>query len=231
MVNVNGRQRASSSWSWEKARPPPFTLPSRSFAQIGGAAWWRMRAALISSPTLCNCDWKRSVLRLELSYLDDTHSIDPTRCFQSGEKHFLDYVFFQPLRHTSSRHHLQGEANADSSRSCGHIRRLMWCVAVMMRLGCNGNGKYSLKESEVMDIVPYWGWKAASVQPVLNAAGRDTWAGVTVSRMLRRRIAYVDPSSGKDILGNRSLCFIFICAFGLVTLLQQILYGKNYIKR
>ncbi|XP_072310746.1 alpha-2,8-sialyltransferase 8E isoform X4 [Eucyclogobius newberryi] len=48
--------------------------------------------------------------------------------------------------------------------------------------------------------------------------------------MLRRRMGYVDPSSGKDILGNRSLCFIFICAFGLVTLLQQILYGKNYIK-
>uniref|UniRef100_A0A665W396 Alpha-2,8-sialyltransferase 8E n=1 Tax=Echeneis naucrates TaxID=173247 RepID=A0A665W396_ECHNA len=49
--------------------------------------------------------------------------------------------------------------------------------------------------------------------------------------MLRRRMGYSDPSSGKDILGNRSLCFIFICAFGLVTLLQQILYGKNYIKR
>ncbi|XP_069370303.1 alpha-2,8-sialyltransferase 8E isoform X3 [Paralichthys olivaceus] len=48
--------------------------------------------------------------------------------------------------------------------------------------------------------------------------------------MLRRRMGYADPSSGKDILGNRSLCFIFICAFGLVTLLQQILYGKNYIK-
>uniref|UniRef100_A0A3P8TWC3 Alpha-2,8-sialyltransferase 8E n=1 Tax=Amphiprion percula TaxID=161767 RepID=A0A3P8TWC3_AMPPE len=44
-------------------------------------------------------------------------------------------------------------------------------------------------------------------------------------------MGYSDPSSGKDILGNRSLCFIFICAFGLVTLLQQILYGKNYIKR
>ncbi|XP_034457747.1 alpha-2,8-sialyltransferase 8E isoform X3 [Hippoglossus hippoglossus] len=48
--------------------------------------------------------------------------------------------------------------------------------------------------------------------------------------MLRRRMGYADPSSGKDILGNRSLCFIFICAFGLVTLLQQILYGKNYVK-
>ncbi|KAM9735569.1 alpha-2,8-sialyltransferase 8E isoform 3-T3 [Menidia menidia] len=48
--------------------------------------------------------------------------------------------------------------------------------------------------------------------------------------MLRRRMAYADPSSGKDLLGSRSLCFIFICAFGLVTLLQQILYGKNYIK-
>ncbi|XP_069025642.1 alpha-2,8-sialyltransferase 8E isoform X3 [Embiotoca jacksoni] len=48
--------------------------------------------------------------------------------------------------------------------------------------------------------------------------------------MLRRRMGYSDPTSGKDILGNRSLCFIFICAFGLVTLLQQILYGKNYIK-
>ncbi|XP_035040247.1 alpha-2,8-sialyltransferase 8E isoform X4 [Hippoglossus stenolepis] len=49
--------------------------------------------------------------------------------------------------------------------------------------------------------------------------------------MLRRRMGYADPSSGKDILGNRSLCFIFICAFGLVTLLQQILYGKNYVKK
>ncbi|KAG9355041.1 hypothetical protein JZ751_001754 [Albula glossodonta] len=39
-----------------------------------------------------------------------------------------------------------------------------------------------------------------------------------------------DPS-GRDLLGNRSICFIFICAFGLVTLLQQILYGKNYIQR
>ncbi|KAM4634759.1 alpha-2,8-sialyltransferase 8E isoform 3-T3 [Polymixia lowei] len=49
--------------------------------------------------------------------------------------------------------------------------------------------------------------------------------------MQRRRMGYSDPTSGKDLLGNRSLCFIFICAFGLVTLLQQILYGKNYIKR
>ncbi|CDQ82537.1 unnamed protein product [Oncorhynchus mykiss] len=48
--------------------------------------------------------------------------------------------------------------------------------------------------------------------------------------MLRRRMGYSDPTSGRDLLGNRSLCFIFICAFGLVTLLQQILYGKNYIK-
>uniref|UniRef100_A0A8C7KQC7 Alpha-2,8-sialyltransferase 8E n=1 Tax=Oncorhynchus kisutch TaxID=8019 RepID=A0A8C7KQC7_ONCKI len=51
-----------------------------------------------------------------------------------------------------------------------------------------------------------------------------------VYRMLRRRMGYADPTSGRDLLGNRSLCFIFICAFGLVTLLQQILYGKNYIK-
>ncbi|KAI1905272.1 hypothetical protein AGOR_G00014400 [Albula goreensis] len=42
-------------------------------------------------------------------------------------------------------------------------------------------------------------------------------------------MGYSDPS-GRDLLGNRSLCFIFICAFGVVTLLQQILYGKNYIK-
>ncbi|XP_060747465.1 alpha-2,8-sialyltransferase 8E isoform X3 [Tachysurus vachellii] len=42
---------------------------------------------------------------------------------------------------------------------------------------------------------------------------------------------YSDPSAGRDLLGNRSLCFIFICAFGVVTLLHQILYGKNYIKR
>ncbi|XP_055036724.2 alpha-2,8-sialyltransferase 8E isoform X3 [Misgurnus anguillicaudatus] len=43
-------------------------------------------------------------------------------------------------------------------------------------------------------------------------------------------MGYADPTSSRDLLGNRSLCFIFICAFGLVTLLQQILYGKNYIK-
>ncbi|XP_026118298.1 alpha-2,8-sialyltransferase 8E isoform X3 [Carassius auratus] len=43
-------------------------------------------------------------------------------------------------------------------------------------------------------------------------------------------MGYSDPTANRDLLGNRSLCFIFICAFGLVTLLQQILYGKNYIK-
>lgn len=45
------------------------------------------------------------------------------------------------------------------------------------------------------------------------------------------RMGYSDPTAGRDLLGNRSLCFIFICAFGVVTLLQQILYGKNYIRR
>ncbi|XP_062868088.1 alpha-2,8-sialyltransferase 8E isoform X1 [Trichomycterus rosablanca] len=44
-------------------------------------------------------------------------------------------------------------------------------------------------------------------------------------------MGYADPTASRDLLGNRSLCFIFICAFGVVTLLQQILYGKNYIKR
>ncbi|XP_068107659.1 alpha-2,8-sialyltransferase 8E isoform X2 [Hyperolius riggenbachi] len=44
-------------------------------------------------------------------------------------------------------------------------------------------------------------------------------------------MGYADPSSGRDLLGNRTLFFIFICAFALVTLLQQILYGRNYIKR
>ncbi|XP_059381834.1 alpha-2,8-sialyltransferase 8E-like isoform X3 [Carassius carassius] len=43
-------------------------------------------------------------------------------------------------------------------------------------------------------------------------------------------MGYADPTANRDLLGNRSLCFIFICAFGVVTLLQQILYGKNYIK-
>ncbi|XP_017347343.1 alpha-2,8-sialyltransferase 8E isoform X5 [Ictalurus punctatus] len=47
----------------------------------------------------------------------------------------------------------------------------------------------------------------------------------------RGRMGYSDPTAGRDLLGNRSLCFIFICAFGVVTLLQQILYGKNYIRR
>ncbi|XP_041436580.1 alpha-2,8-sialyltransferase 8E isoform X1 [Xenopus laevis] len=44
-------------------------------------------------------------------------------------------------------------------------------------------------------------------------------------------MGYADPSGGRDLLGNRTLLFIFICAFALVTLLQQILYGRNYIKR
>lgn len=45
------------------------------------------------------------------------------------------------------------------------------------------------------------------------------------------RMRYADPSVSRDLLGNRTLLFIFICAFALVTLLQQILYGRNYIKR
>lgn len=49
--------------------------------------------------------------------------------------------------------------------------------------------------------------------------------------LTRGRMGYADPTAGRDLLGNRSLCFIFICAFGVVTLLQQILYGKNYIRR
>ncbi|XP_058272277.1 alpha-2,8-sialyltransferase 8E isoform X2 [Hemibagrus wyckioides] len=48
--------------------------------------------------------------------------------------------------------------------------------------------------------------------------------------LARGRMGYSDPTAGRDLLGNRSLCFIFICAFGVVTLLQQILYGKNYIR-
>uniref|UniRef100_A0AAY4A1E8 Alpha-2,8-sialyltransferase 8E n=2 Tax=Denticeps clupeoides TaxID=299321 RepID=A0AAY4A1E8_9TELE len=48
--------------------------------------------------------------------------------------------------------------------------------------------------------------------------------------MARGRMSYSDPTAGRDLLGSRSLCFIFICAFALVTLVQQILYGKNYIK-
>ncbi|XP_060029811.1 alpha-2,8-sialyltransferase 8E isoform X3 [Erinaceus europaeus] len=42
---------------------------------------------------------------------------------------------------------------------------------------------------------------------------------------------YADPSAGRDLLGNRTLLFIFICAFALVTLLQQILYGRTHIQR
>ncbi|KFQ72133.1 Alpha-2,8-sialyltransferase 8E [Phaethon lepturus] len=44
-------------------------------------------------------------------------------------------------------------------------------------------------------------------------------------------MGYTDPSSSRDLLGNRTLFFIFICAFAVVTLLQQILYGRNYLKR
>ncbi|XP_042120405.2 alpha-2,8-sialyltransferase 8E isoform X9 [Peromyscus maniculatus bairdii] len=42
---------------------------------------------------------------------------------------------------------------------------------------------------------------------------------------------YADPSANRDLLGNRTLLFIFICAFALVTLLQQLLYSRSYIKR
>ena len=42
---------------------------------------------------------------------------------------------------------------------------------------------------------------------------------------------YADPSANSDLFGNRTFLFIFICAFALVTLLQQILYSKSYIKR
>ncbi|XP_044513766.1 alpha-2,8-sialyltransferase 8E isoform X3 [Gracilinanus agilis] len=44
-------------------------------------------------------------------------------------------------------------------------------------------------------------------------------------------MGYADPSANRDLLGNRTLFFIFICAFAVVTLLQQILYGRNYIRR
>ncbi|XP_026569703.1 alpha-2,8-sialyltransferase 8E [Pseudonaja textilis] len=44
-------------------------------------------------------------------------------------------------------------------------------------------------------------------------------------------MGYTDPTFNRDLLGNRSLLFIFICAFAVVTLLQQILYGRNYLKR
>uniref|UniRef100_A0A8D0AZW3 Alpha-2,8-sialyltransferase 8E n=1 Tax=Salvator merianae TaxID=96440 RepID=A0A8D0AZW3_SALMN len=43
-------------------------------------------------------------------------------------------------------------------------------------------------------------------------------------------MGYTDPTSSRDLLGNRTLLFIFICAFAVVTLLQQILYGRNYLK-
>ncbi|XP_007435962.2 alpha-2,8-sialyltransferase 8E, partial [Python bivittatus] len=43
-------------------------------------------------------------------------------------------------------------------------------------------------------------------------------------------MGYTDPTFNRDLLGNRTLLFIFICAFAVVTLLQQILYGRNYLK-
>ncbi|XP_062410340.1 alpha-2,8-sialyltransferase 8E-like [Sardina pilchardus] len=44
------------------------------------------------------------------------------------------------------------------------------------------------------------------------------------------RMACVDPMAGRGTRGCRSLCFIFICAFALVALVQQILHAKNHIK-
>ncbi|KAM3845177.1 alpha-2,8-sialyltransferase 8E isoform 2-T2 [Vipera latastei] len=43
-------------------------------------------------------------------------------------------------------------------------------------------------------------------------------------------MGYADPTSNRDLLGTRSLLFIFVCAFALVTLLQQILSGRNSLK-
>ncbi|XP_039181238.1 alpha-2,8-sialyltransferase 8E isoform X2 [Crotalus tigris] len=43
-------------------------------------------------------------------------------------------------------------------------------------------------------------------------------------------MGYTDPTFNRDLLGNRTLLFIFVCAFALVTLLQQILSGRNYLK-
>lgn len=49
-------------------------------------------------------------------------------------------------------------------------------------------------------------------------------------RIAAARMRYADPRQTGILLGNRTLLFIFI-TFALVTLLQQILYGRNYIKR
>lgn len=73
--------------------------------------------------------------------------------------------------------------------------------------------------------------------PQYRGPARDCWdPGRRAPAVPRRapsaaRMRYADPSANRDLLGNRTLLFIFICAFALVTLLQQILYGRNYIKR
>lgn len=73
--------------------------------------------------------------------------------------------------------------------------------------------------------------------PGYRNPARDRWdyrrQASAVPRRARAaaRMRYADPSANRDLLGNRTLLFIFICAFALVTLLQQILYGRNYIKR
>ncbi|XP_063151918.1 alpha-2,8-sialyltransferase 8E isoform X2 [Candoia aspera] len=66
--------------------------------------------------------------------------------------------------------------------------------------------------------------------------GPGCWSRLTGRHSPRRpaaaaRMGYTDPTFNRDLLGNRTLLFIFICAFAVVTLLQQILYGRNYVKR
>lgn len=73
--------------------------------------------------------------------------------------------------------------------------------------------------------------------PEPRSPARDRWESRRRAPAVPRRapsaarMRYADPSANRDLLGNRTLLFIFICAFALVTLLQQILYGRNYIRR
>ncbi|XP_062381969.1 alpha-2,8-sialyltransferase 8E-like isoform X2 [Sardina pilchardus] len=44
-------------------------------------------------------------------------------------------------------------------------------------------------------------------------------------------MGYVDSPVGQDLIWSLSLCFIVLCGFSVVTLVQQDHYGNNYVKR
>lgn len=100
---------------------------------------------------------------------------------------------------------------------------------------CSGHSDQKLCPEKSPPARPFQEVPGRSFAP--RGPARDCWdswhQASAVPRRARAaaRMRYADPSANRDLLGSRTLLFIFICAFALVTLLQQILYGRNYIKR